>query len=128
MTIVPKLTKPAPTPLSSVRNRTARTQLHELGTEYRRLQDQSRAIDKAKKDLIKDIEDICETIKVYHIDGGEFRVNRLTRKSVKLDKGKLLENGVTLAQIKKSTVSKTTSYYSVTAGDGDGDGDNNEES
>jgi len=100
-------------PLSSIKDAKVRRKLAHLCEAYREVQDEIRAHGEVKKALMKEITGVADDAEIKQPVVGEGWLLTKRNTPARLNKQLLLENGVTIEQIEKSTVWDGKQYYQV---------------
>ena len=98
-------------PLSSIKSVKVRRKLAHLCTSFRDVHDEIRALDEAKKSLMREIVEIGESLGLEKVAGDGWLLTK-SKGRASLKKELLLGQGVTIDQIEKATV-QGAGFYQV---------------
>lgn len=120
------------TPLSSIRSEKLRNELVSTLRKRRALDKKIKSLETAKKDLLDIAVGIAEKLDLERIssgsDVGDWTLMKIRQEKVSLDMKKLLENGVSLTVIERSSTKKKSEFWRVDyVKPKKASGDNNEE-
>lgn len=123
-----KFFRPAPVapgaPLTAVKNRQQRTALNDACEEYRANLTIVGELTKRNKELMgTTIKPILDSLPDNKVFGDEWQAIRTSRTTSKIEPQLLLEQGVTVQQIEKATVTSESVSYSIRERKTEGDND-----